>query len=105
MRAPTCTTRSSRGFLILGEDVGGKRGWTPLAIANGLSYADFYTEQPRAAEVLRNLMQVRGLPTEGERIDPVTCLDCIQTHAPVRAAFQEREKKIDALAAATLGVP
>ena len=92
-------------FLDSGEDVGGKRGWTPLAIANGLSYADFYTEQPRAAEVLRNLMQVRGLPTEGERIDPVTCLDCIQTHAPVRAAFQEREKKIDALAAATLGVP
>ena len=44
-------------------------------------------------------------PTEGERIDPVTCLDCIQTHAPVRAAFQEREKKIDALAAETLGAP
>ena len=90
-------------FLAPGEEGGGKRGWTPLAIANGFSYADFYTSQPRAAEVLRDLMQARGLPTEGEVIDPIVCLDCIQTHRPVRAAFQEREKKIDALAAATLG--
>jgi hypothetical protein len=89
-------------FLPAGERSDKLRGWTPLEIANGLSYADFYTDQPQTAELLRKLMQERRLPTDGEKIDPKVCLDCIQTHAEERRVFLEREKRIDALAAAKL---
>jgi hypothetical protein len=28
---------------------------------------------------LRDLMQVRGLSTDGHQVDPAVCLDCFQT--------------------------
>ena len=88
-------------FLAPGEksdhlDKLGTRGWTPLAIANGLSYGDFYTDQPHTAELLRKLMRERGLPTEGEAIDPKVCADC-------RRSVFEREQEVDSLAAFVLG--
>ena len=88
-------------FLAPGEksdplDVRSQRGWTPLAIANGLSYGDFYTDQPHTAELLRTLMRERGLPTEDEAVDPKVCADC-------RRSVFEREQKVDALAASLLG--
>ena len=62
-------------------------GWTPLALANGLSYADFYKAQTHTADHLRNLMQAHGLSTGGHQVDPAVCLDCFQTRPDqVRAA-------------------
>ena len=90
-----------QAFLAPGDksdplDVRSQRGWTPLAIANGLSYGDFYTDQPHTAELLRALMRERGLPTEDEAVDPKVCADC-------RRSVFEREQKVDALAASLLG--
>jgi uncharacterized protein len=96
-------------FLLPGEtspdaDAPIENGWTPLAIANGFSYADFYSQQPRAIELLRTLMQARGLSIDNQVINPRACLDCIQTgSAASRAFFYEREKRAQALAAAQLG--
>jgi ankyrin repeat protein len=72
------------------------RGWTPLAIANGLSYAAFYVDQPHTADLLRTLMKARGLSTEGEIIESRVALD----NAPY---VNEREKDMDALAATVFG--
>ncbi len=54
-------------------------GWTPLALANGLSYSDFYKAQTQTADRLRELMQARGLATDGHHVDSSVCLDCFQT--------------------------
>jgi hypothetical protein len=89
-------------FLPAGEKSDKLRGWTALAIASGFSYADFYTDQPQTAELLRKLMRERGLTTDGEVIDTKVCLDCLQTHAEERRVFLEREKRIDTLAASRL---
>ena len=51
-------------------------GWTPFAIANGLSYSDFFKAQAHTADRLRELMAARGLSTEGHVVDPLVCLDC-----------------------------
>jgi ankyrin repeat protein len=92
-------------FLLAGEkaepDAKVENGWTPLAIASGFSYADFYSLQPLAIDTLRKLMKERGVSTENQTIDPRVCLDCIQTgSAASRAFFFEREKRAQALAAA-----
>ena len=89
-------------FLPAGEK---GSGWTPLAIANGFSFSDFYSAQPQTADLLRKLMQARGLSTEGQVIDPKICLDCIVTHSASRVAHAERERKLDALAGVQLGKP
>ena len=94
-------------FLPAGEnspklDARANAGWTPLAIASGFSYSDFYTEQPDTLALLRKLMEERGLSTEDHLIDPMVCLDCLQTHPPSREAYLERERKLDALAASLL---
>ena len=54
-------------------------GWTALAIANGLTYTDFFKQQVHTAKLLRELMTARGLPTEGHAVDPKVCFDCLQT--------------------------
>lgn len=45
-----------------GGGVGWKEGWTPLAIADGLFYANSFKRYPETAALLRRLMQERGLP-------------------------------------------
>jgi ankyrin repeat protein len=59
-------------------DVKNDRGWTPLMIAKGVSYAEFYKEQPEVSVLLTRLMTERGLPTDGMG-DQKTCKDCILT--------------------------
>src|SRR5262249_19986458 len=74
-------------------DAKNNAGWTPLAIANGLSYSDFFKDQPHVARQLVKLMQGRGLPTEGQTVDPKVCFDCLPTHAGAQHAWLERERK------------
>ena len=40
-------------------------GWSPLAIARGLSYSDFYKAQVLTAAHLEALMAERGISSEG----------------------------------------
>ena len=78
-------------------------GWTPLAIANGLSYSDFFKAQAHTADLLRELMVARGLSAEGHLVDPLVCLDCYQTRPDqVRAAI-ERDRRMAAELAAVVG--
>jgi len=78
-------------------------GWTPLALANGLSYSDFFKAQTHTADLLRELMAARGLPTEGHVVDPLVCLDCYQTRPDqVRDAI-ERDRRMAAQLAAAMG--
>jgi ankyrin repeat protein len=72
------------------------RGWTPLLIANGIDYSDFYKVQTATAELLKKLMTARGLSTEGQVADGTECLDCIQTHADQIRAVAERDRKMEA---------
>jgi len=72
------------------------RGWTPLTIANGISYTDFFKAQTTTAELLRKLMEARGLSTEGQVADGKECLDCLQTHADLAREAMERDKRMEA---------
>lgn len=72
------------------------RGWTALAIANGLSYSDFYKEQVKIAELLRQLMTANGLSTEGHVVDAKVCFDCLQTRSDLARAVVERDRKMEA---------
>ena len=75
-------------------------GWTPLALADGLSYSDFFKAQTHTADRLRALMEARGLDTAGHDIDPAVCLDCFQTRPDqVRAAIARDEQMAAELAA------
>jgi hypothetical protein len=47
-----------------GGGVGWKEGWTPLAIADGLFYANSFKRHPETAALLREMMNARGLSTE-----------------------------------------
>ena len=79
-------------------------GWTPLAIANGLSYSDFFKAQAHTAELLRELMAARGLSTEGHVVDPLVCLDCYQTRPDqVRDAIERDRRMAVELAAGVAG--
>jgi hypothetical protein len=54
-----------------GGGVGWKEGWTPLAIAEGLFYANSFKRHPETAALLREMMRARGLtaePAAAERI-------------------------------------
>ena len=78
-------------------------GWTPLAIANGLSYSDFFKAQVHTADLLRELMTARGMSTGGHVVDPLVCLDCYQTRPDqVRDAI-ERDRRMAAELAAAMG--
>ena len=72
------------------------RGWTALAIANGLTYIDFFKQQVEAADVLKRLMTARGLPTEGHAIDAKVCLDCLQTRTDQARDVVERDRRMEA---------
>ena len=72
------------------------RGWTPLLIANGIDYSDFYKVQIATAEFLKKLMTARGISIEGQVADGTECLDCIQTHADQIRAVAERDRKMEA---------
>jgi ankyrin repeat protein len=82
-----------KGAKLDAKDV---RGWTPLLIANGIDYSDFYKVQTATAELLRQLMKARGISTEGQVADGTECLDCIQTHADQIRALAERDRKMEA---------
>ena len=51
-------------------------GWTPWTIANGVFYSGFYKEQPATANRLAELMEERGISTEGMADELRTCFDC-----------------------------
>ena len=82
-----------KGAKLDAKDV---RGWTPLLIANGIDYSDFYKQQTATADLLRQLMKARGISTEGQVADGTECLDCIQTHADQIRALAERDRKMEA---------
>ena len=63
------------------------RDGTALAIADGISYSDFYKAQKHTAALLTSLMEARGLPTEGEVVDGSVCFDCLQTRRDQIAAW------------------
>jgi ankyrin repeat protein len=77
-------------------DTRDKRGWTPLAIANGLTYTDFFKQQVHTADLLKRLMQARGLSIEGHEVDAKVCLDCLQTRSDQARAAVERDKRMEA---------
>ena len=77
-------------------DARDSRGWTPLAVANGLSYSDFFKQQVHTAKLLRELMTARGIPTEGHAVDAKVCLDCLQTRSDQQREAQERERRMEA---------
>ena len=77
-------------------DARDSRGWTALAVANGLSYSDFFKQQVHTAKLLRELMTARGIPTEGHAVDAKVCLDCLQTRSDQQREAQERERRMEA---------
>jgi len=77
-------------------DARDRRGWTPLAIANGLTYTDFFKQQLHTAELLKKLMAARGLSVEGHEIDSKVCLDCLQTRSDQARAALDRDKRMEA---------
>jgi hypothetical protein len=77
-------------------DAKDSRGWTALAIANGLTYTDFFKQQPHTADLLTKLMKTQGLPTEGHTVDAKVCFDCLQTRTDQARAVVERDQKMEA---------
>lgn len=69
-------------------------GWSPLAIARGLSYSDFYKAQVHTAAQLEELMVVRGVATagEGHEVPGSVCFDCLQTRRDQIRAVAERDE-------------
>lgn len=84
---------ASKGAVLDAKD---SRGWTPLAIANGLSYSDFYKEQLTTAAALKKLMQAKGLSIEGHHVDGSVCFDCLQTRSDQARAVVARDAKMEA---------
>jgi ankyrin repeat protein len=77
-------------------DVRDAQGWSPLAIARGLTYTDFYKDQPHTAALLQRLMEARGLATEGHVVEPTACYDCYQTRPEQARAMLERDERMAA---------
>ena len=75
-----------------------EQGWSPLAIAHGFSYSDFYKAQVHTAALLRELMEARGISTEGEGhvVPGSVCYDCIQTRRDQSDAVRERDERMEA---------
>ena len=73
-------------------------GYSPLAIADGFSYSDFYKAQKHTAKLLRELMMVRGISTEsaGHSIPGSICYDCLQTRRDQIEARQKWEAELEA---------
>ena len=80
------------GYLVeQGADLNARTdlGYSPLAIADGFSYSDFYKAQKHSAILLRQIMEERGISTddEGHAIPGTLCFDCLQTR---RDQIEER---------------
>ena len=73
-------------------------GYSPLAIADGFSYSDFYKAQKHTAALLRTLMEDRGIPTDGEghTIPGTLCFDCLQTRPDQIEARVKWEAELEA---------
>ncbi len=73
-------------------------GYSPLAIADGFSYSDFYKAQKHTAALLRDLMTARGIPTddEGHVIPGTLCFDCLQTRRDQLEARVAWEAELEA---------
>ena len=73
-------------------------GYSPLAVADGFSYSDFYKAQKHTAALLRELMADRGIPADGEghAIPGTLCFDCLQTRRDQIEARVEWEAEIEA---------
>ena len=74
-------------------------GWSPLAIARGLSYSDFYKAQVLTAARLEEVMVERGMDTEGEghNVPGSVCYDCLQTHRDQIRFVADRDEKMEAI--------
>jgi len=72
-------------------------GYSPLAIADGFSYSDFYKAQKHTAKLLRELMMARGISTEGagHSIPGSICYDCLQTRRDQIEARQKWEADLE----------
>ena len=73
-------------------------GYSPLAIADGFSYSDFYKAQKHTAALLRDLMEARGIPAggEGHVIPGTLCYDCLQTRGDQIADRVRWEAELEA---------
>ena len=73
-------------------------GWSPLAIARGLSYSDFYKAQVHTAARIEELMTARRIDTEGEahRVPGSVCYDCLQTRRDQIRFVADRDEKMEA---------
>ena len=73
-------------------------GYSPLAIADGFSYSDFYKAQKHTAKLLRELMTARGIATDGEghAIPGTLCYDCLQTRRDQIEARAKWETELEA---------
>ena len=71
-----------------------KDGWSPLAIARGLSYSDFYKAQIHTAARLEELMAAAGIAIEGKEhtVPGSVCFDCLQTRRDQIRAVAERDE-------------
>ena len=69
-------------------------GWTPLAIARGFSYTDFYKAQLHTAARMEELMRAQGLDTQGEEhyVPGEVCYDCLQTRGDQIQAMAIRDR-------------
>ena len=79
-------------------------GWSPLAVAEGFSYSDFYKAQKHTAAHLRELMIARGIDTggEGHEIPGSVCYDCLQTRPDQIEERTQWEAELEAEFRATL---
>ena len=75
-------------------DAKDSRNFTPLTVANGISFTEFFKAQPDTAALLRKLMQERGISTEGQVADGKECVDCARELGSPSAI--ERDKKLEA---------
>ena len=73
-------------------------GYSPLAVADGFSYSDFYKAQKHTAALLRGLMDARGIPStgEGHAIPGSLCYDCLQTRGDQIADRVRWEAELEA---------
>jgi hypothetical protein len=82
-----------KGATLVPKDV---RGWTPLAIANGVNFTDFYKWQAEVADVLRSAMKAQGISTEGHDIAQTVCEDCWGTRGEIlKPPALERWKRFE----------
>ncbi|PCI75602.1 MAG: hypothetical protein COB20_12450 [SAR86 cluster bacterium] len=73
-------------------------GWSPLAVARGFSYTDFYKAQTHTAARMEDLMRSRELDTEGEAhyVPGSVCYDCLQTRTDQVLSVTARDEWMEA---------